>query len=289
VDLEHSFSVPVGVDEAWKVLLDYERVARLLPGASLQSVDGDELTGAFKVKLGPVNLNYKGSATVVEKDELAHRARLNATGTDARNGEASAAVTVTVRDDGEGTTVQVRTELQLTGKPAQFGHAVMADVGSKLIGRFATALAADLGADEPAGTAPAYSTPPADEDATAEIPPPAQRARPKPSRAGEPKAEEPAEQPLAAQAPAEQSSVEDTTPAYSTPGGGVSADAVPPVIAAPLVNGSSALGRDVARDLSDAEPLELIKSAGPALGKRIAGPAAVALVIALLAARRRRG
>ena len=69
--LEHSFSVPVGIDEAWKVLLDIERVAPCMPGAALDTVDGDEFTGTVKVKLGPINLTYKGHASFVEKDAIA--------------------------------------------------------------------------------------------------------------------------------------------------------------------------------------------------------------------------
>jgi carbon monoxide dehydrogenase subunit G len=258
VDLEHSFSIPVGVDEAWKVLLDYERVARLLPGASLASTAGDELTGAFKVKLGPVNLNYQGRATVIEKDELSHRAVLTATGTDTRNGRGTARVTASLTGDADSTTVLVTTNLELTGKPAQFSHAVMVDVGAKLIGQFADALAADLGSDS-AEAPPAAATPPA---------------------AAEPAAAEPAAAEAAAAQPADDEPVAETsaTPSYSVPDGGVTAEQV-----APLFNGRPTAGHD----LSDVEPMELIKSAGPALGKKVAGPAAVALVIALIAARRR--
>ena len=154
MQLEHSFTVPVGVDQAWQVLLDVERIAPCMPGASVDSVDGDEFTGTVKVKLGPINLTYKGKASFVEKDEAAHRAVIDARGKDARgNGTASATVTTSLHADGTSTRVEVVTELDVTGKPAQFGRGVMVDVGNKLIGQFADCLAATLGAGSEAGEA----------------------------------------------------------------------------------------------------------------------------------------
>ena len=84
MELDHSFTVPVGVNEAWQALIDIERVAPCMPGAALDSVDGDEFTGTVKVKLGPINLTYKGKASFVEKDAGAHRAVIDARGRDAR-------------------------------------------------------------------------------------------------------------------------------------------------------------------------------------------------------------
>jgi carbon monoxide dehydrogenase subunit G len=157
MQLEHSFSVPVGVDEAWRVLLDIERVAPCMPGAALDSVDGDHFTGTVKVKLGPIGLTYKGKASFVEKDETAHRAVIDAQGKDARgNGTAAAKVAATLHADGAATRVDVVTDLNITGKPAQFGRGVMVDVGNKLIGQFADCLAGQLAAGRAAlGAAPA--------------------------------------------------------------------------------------------------------------------------------------
>ncbi|MBE7189056.1 SRPBCC family protein [Jatrophihabitans endophyticus] len=162
MNLEHSFTVPVGVDEAWKILLDVERIGPCMPGASIESVDGDDFTGSVKVKLGPIGLTYKGKAAFVEKDESAHRAVIDARGRDARgNGTAAAKVTATLSEDGGSTRVDVLTDLDITGKPAQFGRGVMVDVGNKLIGQFADNLAATIGgggsepAAEPAAAEPA--------------------------------------------------------------------------------------------------------------------------------------
>lgn len=152
MELQHSFSVPVDVDRAWAVLVDIEQVAPCMPGAALDTVDGDDFTGSVKVRLGPIGLTYKGKARFVEKDEAAHRAVIDAQGKDARgNGTAAATVTATLHPQDDGTRVEVNTDLAITGKPAQFGRGVMVDVGNKLIGQFADCLAGKLSkADGPA-------------------------------------------------------------------------------------------------------------------------------------------
>src|SRR3954454_17603063 len=146
VQLENSFTVPVPVDEAWRVLLDIERIAPCMPGAALDSVDGDDFTGRVKVKLVPINLTYQGKASFVEKDEAAHRAVIDARGKDQRgNGTATAVITARLAPEGSVTRVDVVTDLNITGRPAQFGRGVMTDVGNKLLGQFADKLAAQLG------------------------------------------------------------------------------------------------------------------------------------------------
>jgi carbon monoxide dehydrogenase subunit G len=127
------------------VLSDVERIAPLLPGAQLQEVEGDDYRGIVKVKVGPITAQYKGTATFIELDETAGRMVLKATGRDTRGqGNASAMVTVTMSPDGDGTKVNVSTDLTITGKVAQFGRGVLADVSGKLIGQFVDALEADL-------------------------------------------------------------------------------------------------------------------------------------------------
>jgi len=190
MQLEHSFTVPVGVEHAWEVLLDIERIAPCMPGAVLDSVDGDAFTGRVKIKLGPVNLTYKGSASFVEKDEAAHRVVIDANGKDSRgNGTAAAKVTATLVGQGESTEVKVLTDLNITGKPAQFGRGVMVDVGNKLIGQFASCVEGKLsgGGDEPeppavATPAPAPAAAPAAESAPAPAPAPAPPPAPAPAR-----------------------------------------------------------------------------------------------------------
>ncbi|MGI8721436.1 MAG: SRPBCC family protein [Geodermatophilaceae bacterium] len=145
MQLEHSFTVPVPVDDAWKVLLDIEQIAPCMPGAVLDSVDGDDFTGRVKVKLGPISLTYKGKASFVKKDEATHTAVIDAAGKDQRgNGTAAATVTAMLKSEGSSTRVDVLTDLNITGKPAQFGRGVMVDVGNKLIGQFATCVEGKL-------------------------------------------------------------------------------------------------------------------------------------------------
>lgn len=159
MELEHTFSIPVPVEKAWPVLLDVEQIGPCMPGASIDSVDGDDFTGSVKVKLGPINLTYKGQASFIEKDESKHRAVIDARGRDARgNGTAAAKVTATLIGKGDTTDVKVVTDLNVTGKPAQFGRGVMVDVGNKLIGQFADCLAGKLGADDSLAPASGSST-----------------------------------------------------------------------------------------------------------------------------------
>jgi carbon monoxide dehydrogenase subunit G len=154
VQLENSFTVPVPIDEAWRVLLDIERIAPCMPGAALDTVAGDDFTGRVKVKLGPINLTYQGKASFIEKDEAIHRAVIDARGKDQRgNGTAAAVVTATLAPEGPITRVNVLTDLNITGRPAQFGRGVMTDVGNKLLGQFADKLAAQLGEGDAQGDA----------------------------------------------------------------------------------------------------------------------------------------
>ena len=168
MELQHSFSVPVDVDRAWAVLVDIEQVAPCMPGAALDTVDGDNFTGSVKVRLGPIGLTYKGKARFVEKDETAHRAVIDAQGKDARgNGTAAATVTATLHPQDDGTRVEVTTDLAITGKPAQFGRGVMVDVGNKLIGQFADCLARQLSGPSDAATSAESDTQGATKAATA--------------------------------------------------------------------------------------------------------------------------
>ena len=102
MELEHSFTVPVPEERAWEVLLDVERVAPCMPGASLDSVDGDEIIGRIKVKVGPIAMTYAGTARFTERDEDAGVVTLEASGKETRGaGTASASVRSVLEDRGE--------------------------------------------------------------------------------------------------------------------------------------------------------------------------------------------
>ncbi len=142
--LENEFTVDAPVDEAWDVMLNLERVTPCLPGAELKEETGEgEHKGTMRVKLGPVTQDYEGTVWFEETDESQHRAVLRADGQDARGqGTASATITSTLQEEngGDSTRVRVETDMQITGRAAQFGQGVQQDVAEKIMGRFAECL-----------------------------------------------------------------------------------------------------------------------------------------------------
>src|SRR6516164_9211573 len=197
MELEHSFTIPVPPEQAWQVLLDVEQVAPCMPGATVDAVDGDEIKGRIKVKVGPVSLTYAGTAHFTERDEQARSVTLQASGNETRgSGTAAATVRSTLQGEGDGRTrVVVHTTMSVTGRPAQFGRGVMAEVGGRIIEKFATNLAAQLAGGSlpeaslatgngagpgaaapgaatasPAGASPAADSGPAGHDVTAAAP-----------------------------------------------------------------------------------------------------------------------
>ncbi|MFF9410144.1 SRPBCC family protein [Streptomyces anandii] len=229
MELHHEFTVPVPVDDAWRALLDIERIAPCLPGATVEEYDGRTVTGSVKVRLGPITVTYKGTAVFEEQDEAAHRMVLAANGRETRGqGTARATVTGTLEERDGTTAVSVRTDLTVTGRPAQFGRGVMAEVGDRLVGQFADCLAARLA--EPT----AEAAPEADAGAAPE--------------AGAEMSAEPAAKPAAG--------TRAQPPAYAP-----------------------------------AEPIDLLRTAGGPVAKRVAvaGGAAAAVVLLVVAVRRLRG
>jgi uncharacterized protein len=152
VKLQNSFTVPAPVERAWEVLLDLERVAPCLPGAELDGGDGREFQGRMAIKIGPVTSRYAGTVRIEQADAEARRAVMRASARDARGaGTAAATIATVMHPVAEGTRVEVETEIQISGPAAQFGRGVMQEVSSKLMGRFAECLAAEM-ALEPGAT-----------------------------------------------------------------------------------------------------------------------------------------
>ena len=143
--LENEFTVDAPVDEAWGVMLDLERVTPCLPGAALTEQEGDEYKGKMTVRLGPVKQEYNGTVKIEDTDEESHWAVLKADGKDARGqGTASATITSTMNEENGSTKVKVETDMQLTGRAAQFGRGVQQDVARKLINEFASCLEKEI-------------------------------------------------------------------------------------------------------------------------------------------------
>ena len=242
--LEHEFTVPAPIDDAWKVLLDVERVAPCMPGASLTSVDGDDFTGTVKVKVGPIQVTYKGQARFVSKDDANHTAVIEASGKEARgSGTASATVTAELTAQGNETKAHVVTDLNITGRPAQFGRGVMADVGAKLIGQFADCLADELSSGGSAAGV-TVAEPTAASSATA---------------GG---GAEPVETAAAAPLPPTTSATSEAAPAPVTPLPQSAATSSPP--------------------RREAEPIDLLEVAGGSVAKRVAPVAAIVVLLLLL-------
>ena len=164
IELDNSFTVPVPPEKAWDVLLDVERIAPCMPGASVLSIsdDGNEIEGQVKVKLGPLSLTYKGTAKFTDKDQANYTIAIAATGKETRGaGTASANVQAVLKPgDATGSTlVSIHTSLNVTGRPAQFGRSLLPEVSGKLIAQFASNLEALIESD---------NAPPAVETATPE-------------------------------------------------------------------------------------------------------------------------
>ncbi|MFE6935411.1 SRPBCC family protein [Streptomyces sp. NPDC057699] len=140
MQLDHTFTVPADPDEAWKLFHDLARVAPCMPGAVLDTLDGDTFTGRVKVRIGAVQMSYRGEGTVT-RDEAARSMHLDLSGSETRgSGTASATVTATLAAGPDGTRVHVRTDLDITGRPAQFGRGIMTEVGDRLVQQFADRL-----------------------------------------------------------------------------------------------------------------------------------------------------
>ena len=156
MDLNHQFTVAVPVEDAWRILTDVERIAPCLPGAQLQEIEGETYRGVVKVKVGPIQAQFKGQASFIERDDAAHKVVLKGEGRDTTGkGNASALITAELTAiDATSTSVTVSTDLSITGKVAQFGRGAMADISDKLLAQFVVNLNA-LIAEQPATAAPA--------------------------------------------------------------------------------------------------------------------------------------
>ena len=253
MEMDHSFTVPVPPDRAWDVLLDVEKIAPCMPGATVDEFDGEVVTGRIKVKVGPVSLTYRGTAKFTERDPDARVIVLEASGKETRGaGTASATVRATLEPEsgGEGTTASMHTTMNVTGRPAQFGRGVMIEVGSKLVEQFAQNLRQLIAEDGAAGgNAAATTTDEADGGSSS-----------------------------AGQAPAEAepgaASTSQDGPGSTQPSPVVPAAATTPTPAAPTPTAQP--------PAASADSINLIKLVGPSLLKRVVPAVVAAAGLALL-------
>jgi uncharacterized protein len=165
VRLEDELTVAQPLARVWTSLLDVPRVAPCFPGAELGEVDGDRYAGTVRVRVGPMSLEYAGSAVLREADEASRRIVIAAEGRERRGaGLASAVVEATLHEVEGHTLVQVHTDLRITGRAAQFGSVALQPVSAALLGQFAANLQTTLQQQEEAAAGEPPPEPPAPVD-----------------------------------------------------------------------------------------------------------------------------
>jgi uncharacterized protein len=269
MELVNEFTVNAGIDKTWATLTDVERIAPCMPGAQLTEIEGDTYRGTVSVKVGPITAKFKGEANFVEQDAEAHKAVLKAAGRDTGGkGNASALITAQLSAVSEATThVKVTTDLTITGKVAQFGRGALADVSTKLIDQFVQQLETTV-LNEPDAAPATPEASPAPKKAAA--------AKKAPAKKAAPAAPSPAPS-SASDAPGAEAAGEDD---------GVDTAAV--VEAAEKITADAAPAKPGVRKIEgpEAQPIDLIDTAGGAMLKRLL-PLGIVALIALYFLRRR--
>lgn len=183
MELKNGYDVAASVDTLWDVLNDVERIAPFVPGFDLQEVDGDTYRGTIKVKAGAISVSYNAEIEVIERDAAARRVVMEVSGRERRGpGSVNAKVTSSLAPAGERTRIELLTEVQVTGKVAQFGSGVLSDVSDALVGQFVSRLEEHL-----ADTGAAAAAAPANGGAPAAVQPSVSGPRPaaRPSSQGD--------------------------------------------------------------------------------------------------------
>ncbi|HEY7071889.1 MAG TPA: SRPBCC family protein [Acidimicrobiales bacterium] len=267
MELTNEFKVGVPVERAWEVLTDVELIAPCMPGAQLQEIEGEEYRGVVKVKVGPITAQYKGAARFLEKDEAGHKVVLRAEGRETRGqGNANATITATMTPESDGTQVTVVTDLTITGRVAQFGRGVMADVSGKLLGQFVDCLESKLLSDQGSSGSSSESSEPS---APSDNPAP----NPRPTGPFD----------IASEGAAATRSLEEAggeTSATATASASTPAPAAAAAAAAgqdARLNGTSGPQVRIV-DAPEAEPVDLLDAAGAPVAKRLA-PAVIGLTV----------
>jgi len=263
MELTNEFVIDRKVEETWQILNDLEFIAPCMPGAQLQEIEGEEYRGVVKIKVGPITAQYKGKASFIAQDAETKVAKLKAEGRDPRQGNANALITASMADAGDDrTTVNIHTDLSLSGKIASFGRGAIEDVSKKILGQFADNLQAKLETDQ--GPGAGSDGPDAAAETTAE-----------PSSSAPPSPPSPPSSSAAPSSAARDAIATDAVAAGSAVAGADSPGngqvAVPPATTVRKVDGP------------EAEPVDLFAVSGTSMAKRLL-PAggATALVIIIL-------
>lgn len=273
---EHSFTVPADIDTAWKTLANFDQVAPCIPGATIESVAGDEVNGSIKVRLGSIGPTYKGTMTFVQRDHEAHRFVLKAHAETRTSGSATAGVVATLSEFGGSTTVLIISDVEFTGKAGQLEASVIADAGTRVVRQFAQRLADVLAAEPvsaPDSAAPAVPQSRSEPAAPAPAPEEMPMSRPTQSSPGE------AEEPTPTPDRSADSDVGDSSPPQVMP---ERVDGAPSNRPTP---DGSARRRD---ELTPASAGHRPSLATKALAPNVAIPIAVVLLLLLRRRRRRR-
>ena len=140
--ITNDFEVAQPVEKVWTFFEDIPQVATCLPGAELtEDLGGEKYKGRVAIRMGPVRLQFGGTAEIAERDEAARRVIVNASGAEEKGrGQASMVITATLARSGRGTKVNVAQDLQLSGAAAQYGRGMISDVSSVLMRDFATTM-----------------------------------------------------------------------------------------------------------------------------------------------------
>jgi carbon monoxide dehydrogenase subunit G len=146
VQLEHSFSVQADPDVTFAYLLDVNRVAACIPGiSSVEEQSDNTFLGTLRVKVGPIAITYRGTATIVSRDDEHRRATLEAEGIEGVGaGRVKANAVMQVEPGSEGSTITITTDLAIAGRLAGFGRGIIDGVARRIVGEMARCISTQL-------------------------------------------------------------------------------------------------------------------------------------------------
>lgn len=158
--IDNEFIAPAEPEEAWQLLTDLAQVAPCLPGATVESVEGDLLNGNVALRVGPMTMRYAGQAQFTFKDDANKVATIHAKGRDGRGGgSVEATIKAALEPAPGGSKVTLTTDLNLTGRVAQLGRGPISEVSAKLMVQFAECLAAKFQQAGPAASVDVAAAP----------------------------------------------------------------------------------------------------------------------------------